>query len=356
MTPASDNELHEQRRALFRKAIQSKDLAAARDLLADGTLQNPPMGSAALIKAARADDAELVKLLLRAGANPNKIDTHGETPAYVAAVNGNPRALVALLDGGADPNRALTNPPILAAATNPSVLEILIERGAKLDVATETGATALHRAAMAGKTQSVRLLLDAGAPINAVNNSGGTRTTSLHEAARVNLPEIVSLFIEHGANLEMQDHLGRTAALIAAHDGHLDIFDALIAGGANPLARDSFHSGALEQALMSSLDDAAVDLVARHPDLAPAAEALDKTLAMAVRNGCLKATKMLVDMGADVGQKADGRPLIQCAPDDADELRRYLRAVKSGDLIASAMADPDDAPAATTGSHTGPVL
>lgn len=355
MTPAHDKDSHEQCRRLFRDAVRSNNLSAARDLLADGALQNPPMASAALIKAARAGDAELVRRLLRAGANPNKVDTHGETPVYVAALNGNPRALAALLDGGADPNRALTNPPILAAATNPSVLEILIKRGAKLDVATETGATALHRAAMAGKTESVRLLLEAGAPVNAVDKSGGTRTTPLLEAARVNLPEIVSLLIEHGADLEMQDHLGRTAALIAIHDGHLDIFDTLIAGGANPLARDSFHSGALEQALMSSLDEAAVGLVARHPDLAPAAEALDKTLAMAVRSGCLKATKMLVDMGADVGQKADGRPLIQCAPDDAEELRRYLRAVKSGELIASAMSGAGDEPTIER-RPAGPIL
>lgn len=352
MTRTQDNEFHEQRRALFRKAVHGNDLSAAKALLADGLLQNPPLSSDALIKAAQKDDAELVRLLLRAGANPNKVGTHGETPTYLAALNGNPRALIALLDGGADPSRTLTHPPILAAASNPQILEILIERGAELGATNASGQTALHRAVMMGKTESAMLLLRSGAPVNVMDNS---RATPLHEAARANLADIVAMIVGRGADLEMKDQLGRTAALLAAHDGHLAIFDELIAGGANLLACDAFNCGALEQALMSSLDEAAISLVASYPALAPGAEALDKTLAMAVRNGCLKATKMLVDMGADVGQKADGRPLVQCAPDDAEELKRYLRAVKSGDLIASAMPDRDEEPAAAE-RHSGPVL
>lgn len=353
MTSGQDQEEHEQRRELFRKAIRSNDLSAARGLLSNGLLQNPPMGSVALAKAAQKDDAALVKMLLSAGVDPNKAASHGESPVYLAALNGNARALVALLDGGADPSHTLTNSPILAAASNPPILEILIERGAKLDAVTSSGQTALHRAIMLGNAKSAQLLLQANAPVDVVDNM---KATPLHEAARVNFPEVTAQLLKRGADTEKLDGLGRTPALLAAHDGHLEIFHTLIAGGANLQARDAFSCGALEQALMSSLDDAAVELLTKYPALAPSAQDLDKALVIAVRNDCLKATKLLVDMGADVGQKADGRPLIQCAPDDAEELKRYLRAVKSGELIASAMADREEGLAATGNSHAGPVL
>ncbi|MBC6416227.1 MAG: ankyrin repeat domain-containing protein [Rhodospirillales bacterium] len=55
-----------------------------------------------LYRAVRSDDAEAVRTLLAAGANPNARDANGRAPLHEAAEWGNVEAVAALLDGGAD--------------------------------------------------------------------------------------------------------------------------------------------------------------------------------------------------------------------------------------------------------------
>jgi ankyrin repeat protein len=56
-----------------------------------------------LHSAASGGHAEIVELLLEAGAEPDPRQRHGWTPLQAAAQNGNARSLEALLAAGADP-------------------------------------------------------------------------------------------------------------------------------------------------------------------------------------------------------------------------------------------------------------
>lgn len=98
-------------------ALRPRLLSAALGLNADGSSPNEeeccrrvqtlldlgfdPNTGSALHDAAADDRAEVVALLVAAGADPNRQDEHGDLPAVVAAVEGSTRALEALLDSGA---------------------------------------------------------------------------------------------------------------------------------------------------------------------------------------------------------------------------------------------------------------
>ena len=107
----------------------------------------------------------LLEILLQRQPNVNLSDDNGEAPIHIAAGNGNERIVRLLLAAGADVNAA------------------------KL----VSGHTALHIAAEAGHLKILRILVDAGADVNA-ELSGGE--TPLHLAAEKGHDDIVKMLYD----------------------------------------------------------------------------------------------------------------------------------------------------------------
>jgi len=78
---------------------------------------------------------------------------------------------------------------------------------------SKEGWTALNCAVMSGNAEAVRLLLAAGAEVNAVCFDG---TTALHKACLWGHVYIAALLIEHGAEITIADQDGWTARQLAA--------------------------------------------------------------------------------------------------------------------------------------------
>lgn len=62
--------------------------------------------------------------------------------------------------------------------------------------------------------------------------------TPLHRAVSYGCLPIVKVLIAAGADLEAEDYLGRTPLLVASNDGRLLIVKALVAAGADVNAKD----------------------------------------------------------------------------------------------------------------------
>ncbi|MFK8025494.1 MAG: ankyrin repeat domain-containing protein [Ilumatobacter sp.] len=141
------------------------------------TLINPD----SLLTAIRADDADLVDLLLAAGADPNATTTRGFTPLMVATFRGDLGIVVALIEAGAaideengNDQRALH---IAAIADAPEIIRALTAAGADPDATggarVELGEMSpLMAAARAGSAESVAALLGAGADATVTDATG----------------------------------------------------------------------------------------------------------------------------------------------------------------------------------------
>ena len=104
----------------------------------------------------------------------------------------------------------------------PEAARTLIETGAAVDVvaANDMRVQPLHSAAAGHNIEVCRLLLAAGAEVDA-RQAGGF--TPLHEAAQNGDPEMVELFLSAGADPGLQNDEGRTAADLAEAAAHPDV-------------------------------------------------------------------------------------------------------------------------------------
>jgi ankyrin repeat protein len=104
----------------------------------------------------------------------------------------------------------------------PEAARTLLESGAAVDTVAENEMRVqpLHSAAAGRQIEICRLLLAAGAEIDA-RQAGGF--TPLHEAAQNGDPEMVELFLSAGADPAARTDDGRSAADIADESAHPDV-------------------------------------------------------------------------------------------------------------------------------------
>ncbi|CAD5221859.1 unnamed protein product [Bursaphelenchus xylophilus] len=95
----------------------------------------------------------------------------------------------------------------------------------------------LHWAAINNRLDVARLLIERGAPVNAIG--GVLSSTPLHWAARHGHHSIIALLIQNGADPEIKDGEGFMALHIASQFGSTPVVAYLVASGQSPNALDS---------------------------------------------------------------------------------------------------------------------
>jgi ankyrin repeat protein len=98
----------------------------------------------------------------------------------------------------------------------------LISAGASVDVYTQNAFAnqPLHAAAAGRHLEVCRVLLAAGADVNATQHAG---YTPLHEAAQNGDVELAELFLSAGADPSVRNEAGQTPAETAEAEGHHDL-------------------------------------------------------------------------------------------------------------------------------------
>ena len=109
----------------------------------------------------------------------------------------------------------------------------------------------LHLAAMHGRVDIARRLLEAGADIDAGDVDG---STALDDAALNRQPEMVSLLLSHGADVNRRDRNGACALSFAASAGDSAIVDRLLDAGADLHFRSRDGMELVHYAAMRGLD------------------------------------------------------------------------------------------------------
>ena len=166
-----------------------------------------------------------------------------------------------------DPGTQLT--PLLAAVQfgkEMDLVEILIDKGAKLDVPGNEGNTPLLVALTSQQTEAARILIGRVANVNVRNTTGNT---PLHyvRVLEDEPVDLLGLLLKKRANLEAVGEHGLTRLLTAAARGDREVTRRLIAAGANVNARSSDGRSALMFAVRSSDVDAVRALLVRMADV-----------------------------------------------------------------------------------------
>lgn len=115
-----------------------------------------------------------------------------------------------------------------------------------------------RRAANVGNLNPIRILLYAGANVNAAGPDADWMRvdtyTSLHIVALRGHAEIAKIFLAVGANFDAVNKHGYTPLHCAAEHGHLEVVKALLDAGADRILRDKFGTTAAEGARLFNND------------------------------------------------------------------------------------------------------
>ncbi|MHC4542315.1 MAG: ankyrin repeat domain-containing protein [Planctomycetota bacterium] len=274
---------------------------------------------------------DLSELLIQRGADVNTIDKWGHSPLYFALVR----------------------------YDDLDIMNILIANGAEVDIKHPGGETVLMSAATAGRTEAVKLLLEADANVNAKNDRGQTalhvpldiRNSDYHKYRLSK--DTIELLLASGADVNLKDKEGRTPLHLAAESADRDIVKLLLDKGAKVNAKDD-ESGftPLHYAARFGKKNVAELLIAKGADI-NAKDKQDHTPLYIAVNHDYKVAELFMDKGADSTIETESGPTLlelaqqrkqleSTAPDlifDGDPNSAFGNKIACGDVDADGYDD-----------------
>jgi uncharacterized protein len=164
---------------------------------------------------------EIVKVLLAAGPDLDIYDAAsvGATARVAELLDADPSLLNAYSGDGFFPLA------LAAFFGHPETVRLLLSRGADpAQVARNPMKIQALHSAVTGSIESVRALVEAGAPVNAKQDKGWT---PLHEAVNRGDVEMTRYLLDHGADPKLQNDEGKSPIGLAADKGNADVLKLL---------------------------------------------------------------------------------------------------------------------------------
>jgi ankyrin repeat protein len=248
-------------------AAREDDAESAKLLLKGGARvdDTAASGTSALLVAVHSDSPHVATLLLEAGADPNA-DGAGYTPLQAAVLRGNLDVVKALLARGAQPNARITKPTPARRYGNEYVFGEHLVGTTPFYLAAKFGELDIMRALAAagadtraqGADGSTAIMLALDTPATRTGNAEGFGTDRRDRYGLVTAvtPEqvegdalsIAKLAIELGGDVNQTDRDGNTALHLAASKGFNRIIQLLADNGAALNARNRKGQTALAAA------------------------------------------------------------------------------------------------------------
>lgn len=288
----------------------------------------------------RAKTVEIARLLVEAGADVNATGvghtadgrsiSPPSTALSVAIMNGDVKLARYLISAGADVNKSsiCEGTPLESAArrNHRELLELLLKQGAHVDPVHER-IGALQYAAIAGDWNIVRLLVEAGADVNAPAY-WDDEMTALEAATFQGHVEMVTFLLNHGADVNASkfcDHLfPKTVLTTAVEENHLGLVELLLNAGAdvNMPSYGYYGCTALETAKSRPASSEIVNLLIAKgaSDVAQSLNNLFQRVQLfkATRKGDFDRVQFLVNLGVQIDMQAIDCHLLKDYVDESD--------------------------------------
>ncbi|GFR05473.1 ANK_REP_REGION domain-containing protein [Trichonephila clavata] len=216
-----------------------------------------------LLTAVHNGDISKVTDLLNRGANIEAKGTKNETSLCVASNIGRSDIIELLLSKGASVNvRDIDGKtPLHYAAFTGKGVELILSKGASIEAKDKNGWTPLHYAAWQNRLNAARLLVDKGANIGAKGNDGKVPLIVASETGKVEVANFlrskqseydnllltavhngdiskVTDLLNRGANIEAKGTKNQTPLCVASNIGKLDMIQLLLGNGAKVNVQD----------------------------------------------------------------------------------------------------------------------
>jgi ankyrin repeat protein len=269
---------------------------------------------------------DLIDFLIDKGAKPDVKDAEADTPLHIAAMNDRTEVAAALLKRGAsteardDYQRTAL---ILCARERGQAAtgRVLIDAGADVNAVDKFGDGALSLAAWRGKAEFIDLLLEKGAR---VPESGEKWRAGVSLAASQGLTNLFRRMTQGGQDLKAADPVGQSLLHSAAAGGSAEIVGLLVDKGFQPAAADRFGWTPLHYAARDGRAEAARILIERGVPLDARTVMGQTAYNVAVERSMETAAALLSEKGADRSDikfpVLEGDYLGQKPPEDRPEL------------------------------------
>lgn len=290
-------------------AIQNGHEACAIELIRGGADLTPTTAAGllrrnALMLASSTGRVEVVRALLKAGADPEAKDKEGKTALMLANEKEHVAVVEVLRGCGADQSGFAVQ-EYLRAAMRGDVARVreYLDLGMDVNAVYANGAKALISAIRNGHIEVVRLLLERGAKAMTTSTAKAWGTAfhadALSLAAEGGHLEMVRLLIKAGADAKKSRMFGQSALEAAARNGHAEVIRELIRAGASIRTSDALE--ALEGAVRNRKQDAAFALLTA--GMKPRGREGANLLVSAAEKGMVRVVKALLAAGVDPKQR-----------------------------------------------------
>jgi len=223
-----------------------------QSLIDNGAIFESGEKDKALVQAAFNGSVEIVKMMIKFGANVNAADKYHRSPLFAAVTSNRfePEIVQSLTDSGAiwepqDRDEALFK---AAKAGSLDVIKILITNGADVNLRDKNQSTTILEAVKGSKphrAQTVQYLMDHGAKLESQEWD-----EVLLEAAGRGCVEVVNIAIKNGANVNVRDKDQSTPLIEAIfHNGgdNTELVKILCSNGADVHLKDRWNESPMSR-------------------------------------------------------------------------------------------------------------
>ncbi len=285
------------------KAIGNNEIEKVMNIIDNdiNLLESPnPRGSTPLCVAASKGYSDIVKYLIKKGADVNKGNIFGSTPLHYAAWASDPELFNALLKAGAninaENNEGQTPLQYACMGGNIDIMNVCISGGTDLKATCKDGSSLIHWAATGGNIKMFKFLESKGLDYNVRDKDN---TSTLLWAASGDALEIVKYLVEEKKmDVNEADNLNNVPLKFALERGRLEIVKYLLKNGADINYPLKDHSTWLISAAQSNNPELLQLLIDQGVDINAFDDFGNTVLITSAAHGNFGNVKLLVEKGA----------------------------------------------------------